>query len=188
MNTTNLTYKSKMGFSLSQANVHFILKTLVLSLVIAISAQISVSAAVPLTLQNLSILTIAMVFGRKLGTAAVFAYLLEGAAGLPVFANLSGGAHILFGSTGGYLFGFLIAAYVVGYMSDKGLANNAISAFLTGLVGMVVMYSLGLTVLSTYYGFDTAIKFGLLPFLASDSIKLVFIATYTAFHKRNMKN
>src|SRR5687768_1956245 len=86
------------------------------SLLIAISAQFSVTlpfTLVPITLQPLALLLIGGVLGWKRGAIAAFVYLLEGAAGLPVFAH-GGGAAMLIGPTAGFLFAFPAAAAVAG--------------------------------------------------------------------------
>jgi len=91
------------------------------SLLIAIAAQIRIpSVPVPLTLQTLAVLLVAGTLGSKRGTLAVAAYLLEGMAGLPVFAMWSAGPAYLLGTTGGYLVGFLPAAYMAGLCCERG--------------------------------------------------------------------
>lgn len=83
---------------------------------IAVLAQISIPlpAGVPLTLQTLAVPLAGLVLGRKRGTLATLVYLLLGAAGVPVFAGMKGGIHILFGMTGGFLVSFPLMAYAAG--------------------------------------------------------------------------
>jgi biotin transporter BioY len=76
---------------------------------------------VPMTMQTLVVLMIGMAYGRMLGTATVVAYLLAGAAGLPVFAGTPErgiGLAYMTGPTGGYLLGFLIASWLMGMLAD----------------------------------------------------------------------
>ena len=81
---------------------------------------------VPITGQTFGVLLLAMGLGRVRGTGIVLAYLLEGAAGLPVFAGGAAGIPVLFGPTGGYLLGFLVAAYVVSWLAEKGWDRNLV--------------------------------------------------------------
>ncbi len=88
---------------------------------IAVAAQISVPFfPVPMTLQTLAILIVGLSFGARLGFATVLAYLLEGAAGLPVFANGGAGLAYMAGPTAGFLVGFLLMVYVAGLAAGRG--------------------------------------------------------------------
>lgn len=89
---------------------------------IAIAAQISVPFfPVPMTLQTLAILIVGLSFGARLGVATVAAYLLEGAAGLPVFANGGAGLAYMAGPTLGFLVGFLLMVLVAGLAAGRGI-------------------------------------------------------------------
>ena len=91
------------------------------SWIIAISAQITINlpfSPVPITGQTLAVLLAGLILGKNLGAASVAAYLAQGAAGLPFFAGGKSGLATLFGPTGGYLFGFLAAVYIVGMLSE----------------------------------------------------------------------
>ena len=83
--------------------------------ILAISAKINVPMLpVPMTMQTFAVLLIAMAYGWRLGAATIIAYLAEGALGLPVFAG-GGGLAYMAGPTGGYLFGFVLSALIVGF-------------------------------------------------------------------------
>lgn len=89
------------------------------SLLLAVSAQFKIPLyPVPVTGQTLVVLLIGMTYGPRLGGITMAAYLFEGAIGLPVFAGGAAGMAVLFGPTGGYLFGFLLAAVAMGYLAD----------------------------------------------------------------------
>ncbi len=75
---------------------------------------------VPMTLQTLVVLMIGAAYGWRLGSATVMAYLAEGAIGFPVFAGPVGGLGPLVGPTAGYLFAFVAAAFVTGWLSERG--------------------------------------------------------------------
>ena len=84
------------------------------SALFALSAKIQVPFwPVPMTMQTYVVLALAAAFGARLGAATVALYLAEGAAGLPVFANVSTGITYMMGPTGGYLAGFLAAALAI---------------------------------------------------------------------------
>ncbi len=92
-----------------------ILLILAFSILTAIAAQISIPVQpVPFTLQTVAVMLAGAMLGSRNGAYAMIAYLLLGAIGLPVFANLSGGFHHLFGPTGGYLLVFPVASFLVG--------------------------------------------------------------------------
>ena len=98
-----------------------------------------------------------------------------GAIGAPVFAGGAGLAYMS-GPTGGYLFGFLVAVYLIGYFTEQGYGRTFISTLLLALSGTIVFYLFGVTWLTTILGFEKAIKFGLLPFLYGDVLKLFLLA------------
>lgn len=89
------------------------------SLVMALCAQIAIGYPVPITGQTFAVLMIGALLGSRRGALCVLTYLAEGLAGLPVFAQGRAGLADLLGPTGGYLVGFVFAAYVVGALSDR---------------------------------------------------------------------
>src|SRR6266550_6187165 len=97
------------------------------SAIIAIAAQIAIPipfSPVPLTLQPLAVLLVGVALGATRGSAAATLYLLEGAAGLPVFAQGHGGALWLLGPTAGYLLAYPFAAFVAGWFSQRGWGST----------------------------------------------------------------
>ena len=83
------------------------------------SHQFSFST-VPVTGQTFAVLLIGALYGSRLGAATMIAYLAEGAAGMPVFSNGLGGISAIATASGGYIFGFILAAYVVGWFAERG--------------------------------------------------------------------
>ena len=147
------------------------------SLFLAICAQIQVPLEpVPITMQTFGVLVLGMAYGWRMGMASVGLYLLEGAVGLPVFAGFTGGLPVLFGPTGGYLFGFVLAAGLVGWLAERNWDRNAPTTALAMLLGNIVLYVPGLIVLAMFIGTQEAVKFGLLPFLLGDALKLALAA------------
>ena len=151
------------------------------SLALWVSAKISIPFwPVPLTLQTLVVLVIGMAFGWRLGMATVLLYLAEGAAGLPVFSGTPEkgiGLAYMTSTTGGYLFGFVLAAGVVGYLAELGWDRSLVKTAAAMLIGNLVIYIPGLIWLGTLLGWDNPIlAWGLTPFLAGDLVKLVIAA------------
>jgi len=147
------------------------------SLLLAVSAQFKIPLyPVPVTGQTLLVLLIGMAYGPRLGAATVAAYLLQGAVGLPVFAGGAFGLATLFGMTGGYLFGFLAAAFVMGWLAERGMGRTVISTVLAMLIGNLVIYLCGASWLAAFIGADKALAAGVLPFLYGDAVKLVVAA------------
>lgn len=126
---------------------------------------------VPLTLQTLAVLMIAATAGARLGVATVLAWLALGAVGAPVFAT-GGSLAYMAGPTGGYLAGFLAAAFVVGQLADRGYGRTLASALLMLLAGEVMIYALGLVWLSTFTGAEKAIAVGFMPFIPAEILKI----------------
>ncbi len=149
------------------------------SLLIALSAQVAIPlpfTPVPLTLQTMVVLATGALLGSKRGAAAVLAYLAEGAAGLPVFSmGRAGIAHML-GPTGGYLIGFILAAFLCGLLSEKGWDRKGWTAFAGLLISDIVLFVPGVIWLGAYTGFSSAIVLGALPFVAADVVKCALSA------------
>ncbi|MBA7595394.1 Biotin transporter BioY [subsurface metagenome] len=137
---------------------------------------------VPLTLQTLFTLLAAMTLGSVMGTSSQVIYVLLGIIGLPVFAGFKAGIGILFGPTGGFLFGFIISAYIIGKIIELKKEKNIFYYFLAGLIGTLIIYIIGVTQLSlvTDMGIKKALMVGMLPFLPGDILKIIaasFIAS-----------
>ena len=147
------------------------------SILLALSAHIKVPFyPVPVTMQTMIILMIGVTYGSRLGALTILAYLAEGAMGLPVFAGGAGLAYMA-GPTGGYLLGFLVAAFVTGSLAERGWGKTWQTTAAAMVIGNLVIYAFGVTYLATIVGsFDKALQFGLVPFIYGDILKIV-IAT-----------
>lgn len=148
------------------------------SLLIALSAQIAVRlpfSPVPITAQTLTVLLLGALLGRRRAALTVLAYIAQGLAGLPVFAGGAAGLAYLLGPTGGYLVGFVAAAWTTGWLAERGWDRRILSTALAMLIGNVVLYAFGLAWLSLYVG-GAALTLGLLPFLAGDLLKIALAA------------
>ena len=146
------------------------------SLLLILSAKIKVDLyPVPMTLQPLAVLMIAMLCGRNVSVAAVSLYLFQGMLGIPVFAY-GGGLPYLLGPTGGFLFGFLFASIIIGELADRGWGKSYFKSMFVMLLGLIVIYTCGIFQLSVLKGFDFAIINGFKPFIVGDLYKLILAA------------
>ena len=152
--------------------VYVLLTSIIGSFLLAISSKVQIPLTpVPVTLQTLVLLVMSMFLGWRGALGATSLYLFQGAIGLPVFAH-GGGFVILFGPTGGYLFGFLIASLVVGYLAEKGWDKSVILTFTSMTIGTLIIYLFGVIWLSYLKDLNTALVFGLLPFITPDILKI----------------
>jgi biotin transport system substrate-specific component len=147
------------------------------SLLLAALAQIEIIlpfTPVPITGQTFGVLLIGAALGSKRGAAAMTLYITEGAMGLPFFAGGASGLGTLTGATAGYLAGFVVAAYAVGWLAERGFERSVRTSVIPFLVGTLIIYTCGVAWLSIMLGsFSKAITLGLVPFLIGDAIKLI---------------
>jgi biotin transport system substrate-specific component len=141
---------------------------------LALSAKINLPLPyVPMTLQTLVVLMIGAAYGWRLGSATVIAYLAEGAIGLPVFAGPVGGVAPLVGPTAGYLAGFVAAAFITGWPSERGWDRSVPRLFVAMGLGHVVILAAGFAWLAfgMKLGVEKAWLVGIVPFVAASVIK-----------------
>ncbi|HEX9906403.1 MAG TPA: biotin transporter BioY [Propylenella sp.] len=147
------------------------------SLILWASAKVSVPFwPVPMTLQTGAVALLAAAYGWRLGLATVVLYLMEGAAGLPVFQG-GGGLAYLAGPTGGFLIGFALAAALVGWFAERGFDRNPVKLFGAMVVADAIVFALGLLWLGTVIGWDKPVlQLGLYPFILGDLVKMALAA------------
>ncbi len=161
--------------------VQGILVSLGLAALTGVSAQIRLpipSARFPSRARCSSYLMIGLLFGKKLGAGSQAFYVGLGGMGLPWFSGLSGGFAALAGPTGGYILGFLPAAYILGWISERVDLNGFVAIFFAGLSGLGVIYFFGSLQLSLFLnsGPMETITVGLVPFVWLDLFKLLLVA------------
>ena len=179
------------GDSTSIARGIQIASVLFVAALTAAAAQISIPlplTAVPLTLQPMVVLVGSLALGSRLGFASQVLYLAAGIAGLPVFAastTLPPGALRLLGPTGGYLMAYPVAAFVVGYLAERGFDRRYLTSVLAMFAGLAIIFFSGVTWLALFarpltgsapVGMQAALSTGLYPFILPDVIKLLVAA------------
>ena len=149
-----------------------------------VSAKVKVPFwPVPMTLQTFAVMGLGAAYGARLGAFTVIAYLAAGVAGLPVFTNtppdIAGLAYLL-GPTGGFLIGFAVAAFIVGYAADRGWDRSVPKLLAAMLVADAVVFALGLAWLPfavPALGYSWGLlEAGLFPFLLGDLLKVLIAA------------
>jgi len=163
------------------------------SLLLTISAKLSIPFyPVPLSMQTLVAIALGLFLGPVRGSLAVFFYLAQGAAGLPVFVGTPQqgiGIAYMAGPTGGFLIGFAIQAFVAGSLFRLSMGRNLWTAIAAALVAGAAIYPTGLLWLGFLVGFDKPVlTMGLFPFIPGDVMKaalaaLLFVAGSRALPK-----
>ncbi len=158
---------------------------------VAVGAYIEIPLPlVPITLQVLFVLLAGAMLGAKWGSLSMVVYVLLGLVGLPVFSGGSSGLGVILGPTGGYIFGFIIAAFVVGYLSDKKGISSILWNTVHMVVGLSMIFLLGATYLMHVADLSIpgAVAAGILPFIPGGIIKILlaaFIASRYSLDKQN---
>ena len=150
-----------------------------------VAAQVSIPlpfTPVPFTLQPMVVLLGAAALGSRLGASAQVLYLVAGLAGLPVFAAspvLPQGVARLLGPTGGYLMSYPLAAFLTGYLAERGLDRRYLTSVSAMGAGLAVIFTCGVLWLAfgmPHAGVSAAVASGLVPFLPADIVKLFLAA------------
>lgn len=142
----------------------------------ALLAQVSVRlpfTPVPITLQTLSVLLVGTALGARRGALALAFYVLLGSVGLPVFAGGTGGLTRLVGPTGGYLLGFVVAAWLAGWLAERRFDRTPGRSLFTMVLANLMIYAFGLPWLAFYVGWNHVLLYGFLPFIVGDTLKLL---------------
>jgi len=141
---------------------------------------------VPITAQTFFMNVAAVLLGGTLGALSQLIYVLLGVIGLPVFAGGKAGLGVLFGPTGGYLAGFIIAAFIIGTVDRLKTNTGMLWHVFSMLIGMVVIYLTGVSWLSiaAKMSFQKALAVGALPFIPGDLLKIA-LAALVSFRLKN---
>jgi biotin transport system substrate-specific component len=170
------TLADRLGEATWSRDLWWILGT---SFAVGLLAQVEVRlpwTPVPVTLQPFGVFLAAAALGSRRATLAMLAYLLEGAAGLPFFAGGAAGPAHLLGPTGGYLVGFVPAAFVIGSLAERGWDRTPWGAFAAMFLGSLVLFTCGLAQLALFLPREHLLQAGLVPFIAGDVLKMLAAA------------
>lgn len=167
----------------NRSTVQNVMIVLISSIALGLVSQVALHLwwPVPVTLQSAMVVLLGLTIGSKRAAAAVVLYLLQGAIGLPVFAGGLSGFIYLVGPSGGFLWGFLPAAFLAGYLMEKGMAKNVFSIFATALVSSAVIFFCGALYLHTFFNWQQVYAFGIQPFLLIEPVKLLIAASLAQF-------
>ena len=150
------------------------------TLLLTISAKIKVPFyPVPMTMQTFVVVLIGIAFGWKLGLATIFAYLFEGAIGLPVFAGTPEkgiGIIYMMGPTGGYLVGFILSVFIAGFVNLK---KNIFIKFLLISLSVFAIYLTGVPWLAYIAGWEIAYVWGIKNFILAEIFKIAILTLST---------
>lgn len=144
----------------------------------AVCAQIAFPipfSPVPFTGQTLAVALTATVLGARYGALAMIIYTLLGAVGVRVFAEFSGGLHVIAGPTGGYIIGFIVAAFVSGKMIESRQNPGYVWAFFANAIGVAIIFALGMVQLKfvANLSWPQAAMAGVVPFIPTGILKLI---------------
>lgn len=165
------------------------------SLLVGLSARIRIYlpfSPVPITGQTFAVLMLGTLLGSRRGGLAMLVYLVEGLMGLPVFASGVGFAALL-GPAGGYLVGFVPAAYLVGWLAEKDWDRRVLTTIAAMIIGDAVLLTFGFIWLAVLTSVRTAFLTGVCPFIVGDILKVAFAAAvlpagWKLLTRLNMKN
>ena len=167
--------------------------TALMAVIIAVCSWISIPTTVPFTLQTFGVFMAVGLLGGKKGTISVLVYILLGAVGVPVFAGFSSGIGVLFGTTGGYIVGFLLSGLV--YWAMTAAFGEKLPIMIIAMVlGLLVCYAFGTAWFMIVYakntapiGLMTALGWCVFPFIIPDCIKLALAVVLTKQLKKYVK-
>ena len=143
------------------------------SLLLTISAKVQIPFyPVPMTMQTLVVLMIGMSYGAPLAALTIFLYLFQGAVGIPVFAT-GGGLAYMMGPTGGYLVGFFLSATLLGILASNGWGKTWQTTAVAMILGVGVIFAMGISWLAMFIGFKGALINGFFPFIYADFLKII---------------
>ena len=159
-----------------------------LSLMYAVGSQVIIPLPfnlVPMSLQPLPIHLATLIFGWP-GAIACFFYLLQGVLGAPIFSGMGGGVVHLMGPTGGYLFGFAIAATFIA-ATRKIKPSSVVATFAKITIAHSIEFACGIAQLSFFVPFKTALVMGFYPFVVTDYgfMTLIMLSILHSIHPKN---
>lgn len=163
----------------SQSNIRKIIICAMFAAITGILAQVEIPLPlVPISGQTLAVGLAATIIGSRLGAISMICYLAIGAVGIPVFAGFSGGMQVLIGPTGGYIIGFIVAAFFIGLILEKTKFTIPM-ACIANIIGMIITLAIGTVQLKLVLdmSWPQAMAAGVYPFIVVGLIK-AFLASW----------
>ena len=157
------------------------------TIILALSAKVKIPFyPVPMTMQTFVVILLGIIFGWKIGLAAIFLYIFEGILGLPVFSGTPEkgiGISYFIGPTMGYLIGFLISVFISGYFKFSAWSNlkSYMLTFGKLLIAVSPIYILGMMWLSNFVGWEKVFLVGAKPFLLAELFKILLLTFLIPF-------
>lgn len=151
------------------------------SFFIALCAQISIPlyfTPVPLSGQTFSVMLIGATLGSRKGALSVLAYILEGVLGLPVFTAGQFGLMMLISPVGGYIVGFVLQAYLIGWFVERQAKFESFKTVVVLFGACALQMGIGAIWLSLFVGFGQALAMGIYPFIIGETIKILGLSAY----------
>lgn len=177
MSLTANTFTNRLIYKTSCPALYNAVLVVMASVFLALISQVIIPIQpVPITLQTTAVIFIGAALGPRLGAYAVALYLLEGLAGLPVFAGFQGGAAVFFTPVAGYLLGMIPSAFIHGKLMQWGMAKNVFLSFLAAVISTMVVYACGVSYFAHLTNWHTAWTLGVAPYVISAPIKLALIS------------
>ena len=164
-------------FVLPKSKTFRIIKNIALvigfSILTALFAKIKVEiGAIPITMQTFAVFLSGALLGSRKGALSQLTYLILGLSGIPFFAR-GGGALYILSPTFGYIIGFSLAAFLIGFLFEKGLCKNIKISIIAIFFGNILIYIPGLLYLAKFIGFEKVLTVGFYPFLLGDFLKIL---------------
>ncbi|EPD52250.1 biotin transporter BioY [Paenisporosarcina sp. FSL H8-0542] len=160
-------------------HLKMLIVTALFAAIIGIMAQITIPLPlVPITGQTLAVGLAATILGKRYGVLSVLVYIMLGIAGLPVFSEMSSGIGVVFGPTGGYIIGFIPAAFLIGWLLER-FGFTVKNAVIANIIAMIITLSFGAVWLKfvAELSWTAALTGGVTPFILVGIIKAILAAT-----------
>jgi biotin transport system substrate-specific component len=144
---------------------------------------------IPIVLSDFFVMLAGLLLGASWGMASVSLFLLTGLIGLPVFSGGKAGLAVFFGPTGGYLIGYLLGAFAIGYIANLGKQRSVIKDLIALILGNILFFAAGVSWLKVFLKltWEKSILFGLLPLIIGNIIKIIAAVILSRFLRAILK-